>query len=258
MTFTVIIPARLDATRLPRKPLLDIEGLPMIERVRRQAVASGARRVIVATDAAEIVACIQKHGGEALLTAATHRSGTDRLAELVERLRIDPQEIVVNLQGDEPLMPPRLIAALADALARQPRTSMATVACPIDDWQQLFNPNVVKVVPDARDFALYFSRAPLPWDRERFAQWPPAMPSGPLPQARWWRHVGLYAFRAALLPRFAAWPADPLELAESLEQLRALAQGERIYVLKSGLAPPPGVDTPADLEAVRTLVRDSA
>lgn len=255
MSFTVIIPARLAASRLPGKPLLDIGGLPMIERVRRQAVASGARRVLVATDASEIETVIHSYGGEAVLTDPAHVCGTDRLAEVVAALQLPADEIVVNLQGDEPLMPPPLLAALAEALAHDAQAMMATVACPLESWAQLFNPHIVKVVRDQLGHALYFSRAPIPWDRARFAAGAAAAQAD-APPPYWLRHIGLYAYRACFLPRFSAWPATPLEQAEALEQLRVLEHGERIRVITSPVAPPPGVDTPEDLEHVRTLLRE--
>lgn len=250
MSFTVIIPARMAATRLPRKPLLDIAGLPMVERVRRQALASGASRVLVATDSVEIAECIRGHGGEAILTRTDHGSGTDRLAEVVGGLDLPNAEIIVNLQGDEPLMPPHLLEAVAELLAGDSAAAMATVGCPMQDSSDIFNPNIVKLVRDLSGNALYFSRAPIPWDRSSFN----AAESTPLQHcSAWLRHIGLYAYRAAFLSRFAGWPATPLETLESLEQLRALEHGERIRVLLTEETPPAGIDTPEDLERVRKL-----
>lgn len=252
MNFTVIIPARMASTRLPGKPLLEIAGLPMIERVRRQALASGAQRVLVATDTREIADCIDAHGGEVIITRADHVSGTDRLAEVVERLALADDEIVVNLQGDEPLMPPGLLSAVAAALAGDPASVMATVGCPIRDDADIFNPNVVKLVRDLSGRAIYFSRAPIPWNRDQFAT--QGQNTRLADAGAWLRHIGLYAYRAGFLPRYSQWSATPLESVEALEQLRVLEHGERIRVLVAEQVPPAGVDTPDDLERIRTLL----
>ena len=248
MSFTVLIPARLASTRLPDKPLADIAGLPMVVRVARAAAASRALRVVVAADAPQIVDACRAHGVVALLTRADHPSGSDRLAEACELLGLDGQASVVNVQGDEPLIAPSMIDACAGLLERRPDCVMATVAHAIDDAAEFANPNVVKVVIDALDRALYFSRAPIPWWRDA-----PASGSAVLPQPRPLRHVGIYAYRAGFLRRFPSLPPAPPEQIEALEQLRVLWHGERIAVHVSAERPGPGVDTPQDLERVRAL-----
>ena len=251
--FVAIIPARLSSTRLPGKPLADIGGVPMVIRVAWQARASGAARVVIATDAPEVLRAATEHGIEALLTRADHPSGTDRLAEAAQSLGLGAETRVVNVQGDEPLIDPRVIAAVADALARDPDCAIATAAHPIDALADYLNPNVVKVVLSAHDRALYFSRAPIPFERD-------AAPdaerlSAALRSAPVLRHVGLYAYRVSFLQRYPGLARSPLETLESLEQLRALWHGLPITVLRLADAPAPGVDTPADLERVRALVR---
>ncbi len=244
--FTVVIPARLGARRLPQKPLLDLGGRPLVVRVWERAMAAGAQRVVVATDHEDVVAAVTAAGGEALLTAPEHGSGSERVAEVVERLELADDALVVNLQGDEPFMPAAVIRQLAEALAARPELGMATVATPIETTDELFDPHVVKVVLDARGHALYFSRAPIPWDRDAFAHTPPRrLPEG------CWRHIGLYAYRAGFLARYVRWPAAPMERSESLEQLRVLHHGEPILVVPACEAPGPGIDTPADLERAR-------
>jgi 3-deoxy-manno-octulosonate cytidylyltransferase (CMP-KDO synthetase) len=252
VTYTVLIPARLASTRLPRKPLADIGGVPMIVRVARRAIASTAKAVIVAADHPDIVAACNAHGVRALLTRADHLSGSDRLAEACALLGLDGQETVVNLQGDEPLLSPALIDACARSLGEHAECVMSTAAHPIDDMADLRNPNIVKVVVDAQGRALYFSRAPIPWWRDGYADAAQAL-STPRPL----RHVGLYAYRAGFLRRFPALAASPLEQLESLEQLRVLWHGERIAVHVSDERPGPGVDTPEDLERVRSIFESS-
>lgn len=247
MTFTVIVPARLASTRLPNKPLADIEGLPMIVRVAQRAALSQARQIVVATDSALVQETCQAHGVLAVLTRADHVSGSDRLAEACEQLGLDGDELVVNVQGDEPLIAPGMIDACAALLEARPQCAMSTVAHAIADAAEFANPNVVKVVCDAQDLALYFSRAPIPWWRDGFAGAPE--PGSAL------RHVGLYAYRAGFLRRFPSLAVSPLEQIESLEQLRVLWHGERIAVHISAEKPGPGVDTPEDLERVRALLR---
>jgi 3-deoxy-manno-octulosonate cytidylyltransferase (CMP-KDO synthetase) len=248
--FVVIVPARLASTRLPRKPLADIGGVPMVVRVARTAVASGAERVTVAADSVEIVDACSAHGVEALLTRADHASGTDRLAEAVEHLGLADDALVVNVQGDEPLMPAAVVRRVADALAQRSDCAIATACHPLHDAAEFFSPNVVKVVTDANGRALYFSRAPIPWSRDAFAADRDRLPPG-LPARR---HVGLYAYRAGFLRRFPQLPPASLEQHESLEQLRALAHGFGIAVIELPEALPPGVDTPEDLERVRELL----
>lgn len=249
MSYTVVIPARLASTRLPNKPLADIEGLPMIVRVAQRAALSQARQIVVATDSALVQETCQAHGVSAVLTRADHVSGSDRLAEACELLGLDDDELVVNVQGDEPLIAPGMIDACAALLEARPQCAMSTVAHAITDAAEFANPNVVKVVCDAQDLALYFSRAPIPWWRDGPAGAP--RPGSAL------RHVGLYAYRAGFLRRFPALAVSPLEQIESLEQLRALWHGERIAVHISAEVPGPGIDTPEDLERVRALLRAS-
>jgi 3-deoxy-manno-octulosonate cytidylyltransferase (CMP-KDO synthetase) len=248
MDFTVLIPARLASTRLPDKPLADIAGLPMIVHVARRAARSTATRVVVAADDPRIVQACAAHGVQALPTRADHASGSDRLAEACERLGLDGDALVVNVQGDEPLIDPALIDACAARLAAEPDCAMATAAHPITAPADYADPNIVKVVLDARGHALYFSRAPIPWRRDGGVAGAPALPEPPA-----LRHVGLYAYRAAFLRAFPTLPAAPIERTEALEQLRALWHGHRIAVLVSEVAPGLGVDTPEDLARVRAL-----
>ncbi|MGO4327357.1 3-deoxy-manno-octulosonate cytidylyltransferase [Cupriavidus sp. 2TAF22] len=254
--FTVVIPARLASTRLPNKPLADIGGRPMIVRVAERAHASSAARTVVATDAPEVAAACAAHGIEALLTRSDHPSGTDRLAEVATLLGLADDAIVVNVQGDEPLIEPGLIDEVALHLAHHADCAIATAAHPIGEIAEVFNPNVVKVVCDAAGRALYFSRAPIPWARDAWAGVPAqaaATAQVALPGMPVLRHIGLYAYRAGFLRRFPTLAAAPLEQAEALEQLRAMWHGERIGVLQTAAAPAPGVDTQADLERVRAL-----
>lgn len=248
--FTVVIPARYASTRLPGKPLQDIAGKPMVQHVWEQAKKSSAERVVVATDDARIVEACQAFGAEVILTRVDHNSGTDRLAEVATHLGLAADAIVVNVQGDEPLIPPVIIDQVAANLARNPQAAIATLAEPIDAVQALFNPNVVKVVADQNGLALTFSRAPLPWARDAFAQDKDTLPSG-IPYRR---HIGIYAYRAGFLHDFVSWGPCWLEEGESLEQLRALWHGVRIHVADALEAPPTGVDTAEDLERVRRLL----
>jgi 3-deoxy-manno-octulosonate cytidylyltransferase (CMP-KDO synthetase) len=251
VTFTVLIPARARSTRLPDKPLADIHGAPMVVRVAQRAARSAAERVVVAADDARIVAACRSHGVAALLTRTDHASGSDRLAEACEQLGLDGDAVVVNVQGDEPLISTAMIDACAALLGERRDCVMATVAHAIDDADEYANPNVVKVVLDAAGRALYFSRAPIPHWRDQPAD---AAALGTPPPLR---HVGLYAYRAAFLRRFPALPPAPLETLEALEQLRVLWHGEHIAVHVSDERPGPGVDTPADLERVRAIWRDA-
>ncbi len=256
--FVALIPARLASTRLPEKALADLGGVPMVVRVAQRAAASGAERVAVATDAERIAQAVRAAGFEAVITRADHPSGTDRLAEAAEILGLEPQQIVVNVQGDEPLVDPALIRALAQRLAATPEAAIATAAHPIDRVADYLNPNVVKVVPDARGMAALFSRAPIPFDRDHFAQFPAGLPLdlGPQMRARAFplRHIGLYAYRVAFLAAYPLLARAPTEELESLEQLRALWHGYRIALLVTETAPAPGVDTAADLAAVRAYL----
>jgi 3-deoxy-manno-octulosonate cytidylyltransferase (CMP-KDO synthetase) len=245
--FVALIPARLGSSRLPRKPLADIGGVPMVVRVAQRAAESGAVRVVVAADDHAIVDACAEHGVQAVLTAVAHPTGTDRLAEAAQLLGLPADEIVVNVQGDEPLIPPDVIARVAALLAANQECSVSTAAHPIHDATEFFSPHVVKVTVDQRGRALYFSRAPIPWAREAFLSERSALPAG-LPALR---HVGLYAYRVAFLRRFPEMQRAPIEEYESLEQLRAMWHGERIAVLSLEGALPAGVDTPADLAAAR-------
>ena len=249
MRFTVLIPARLASSRLPDKPLADIAGLPMVVRVAQAAARSGATRVVVAADSPRIVSACLAHGIQAVLTRPDHPSGSDRLAEACELLGLNVDELVVNVQGDEPLIAPAMIDACAALLRDRPDCVMATVAHAIDDVAEFSNPNVVKVVLDAAGRALYFSRAPIGWWRDGFANGIHQLPDDPPPL----RHVGLYAYRAGFLRRFPQLSVAPIERLESLEQLRVLWHGERIAVHVSAERPGPGVDTPDDLARVRAL-----
>src|SRR5690606_4666497 len=233
--FTVIIPARYGSTRFPGKPLVDIGGKPMIRHVHERALESGAARVLVATDDARIAAAAQGFGAEVVMTRSDHPSGTDRLAEVVEQLGLHDPAIVVNLQGDEPLMPPGLVRQTAEALAQRQEADIATLATPIVTRTDVFDPNVVKVVRDRDGYALYFSRAPIPWDRDNFKQ-----ADGPL-TAGYLRHLGIYGYRVSFLRRYPCLSEVELERAESLEQLRALWHGARIYVGVANELPGPGV-----------------
>lgn len=246
MTFTVLIPARMASSRLPDKPLADLAGIPMVVRVAQRAHASSASRVVVATDDDRVVAACQSHDVEAVLTRSDHLSGSDRLAEACEILKLKEQDIVVNVQGDEPLIAPESIDAVAQLLATRDDCSMSTLAHAIDSVEEFSSPHVVKVVLDARDTALYFSRAPIAWWRDGFSKGITELPN-PAPL----RHVGLYAYRVQFLRVFPQLKPAPIEMLESLEQLRALWHGHRIAVHISAHAPGPGIDTPEDLVRVR-------
>ena len=247
--FTVLIPARYASTRLPGKPLADIAGKPMVVRVAERSRASGAARVVVATDDERVLRACEAHRVEALMTRDDHPTGTDRLAEAAAALALPPEAIVVNVQGDEPLLAASLIERMATLLARHGDASIATACHAIDDPSEAFNPNVVKVVRDAHGYALYFSRATIPWARDAFASGRGELPPG-LPL---YRHYGLYAYRVAFLERYPTLPPAPIERFEALEQLRALWHGHRIVVDVTDGTPAPGVDTPEDLERVRAI-----
>ena len=253
--FTVLIPARMASSRLPDKPLADIAGLPMVVRVARQAGLSGAARTVVATDDARIQAACQDHGVPALLTRPDHASGSDRLAEACEQLGLDGDAVVVNVQGDEPLIDPALINAVAALLQAHPGASMGTAAHAIGNLDDYTNPNVVKVVCDAQGMAHYFSRAPIPYARDHAGQawWDAPAAATALAGFAPLRHIGIYSYRAGFLRQFPGLAPAPTEAIEALEQLRALWHGHRIAVHISAQAPGPGVDTPADLARVRAL-----
>ncbi len=252
MSFTALIPARMRSTRLPNKPLADILGKPMVVRTAERALAAGADRVAVACDDAAIVDACREHGIEALLTNPNHPTGTDRLSEAVQMLGLADDDVVVNVQGDEPLIDPAVIRAVAEDLLQAPDCAMATAAHPIADTAHFLNPNVVKVELDATGRALTFSRAPLPWPRDAFKNGPVELPAD-LPV---YHHIGLYAYRVGFLRRFPTLTPAPIEKAESLEQLRALWHGYRIHVMVLDAQLPAGVDTPADLERVREVLAE--
>jgi 3-deoxy-manno-octulosonate cytidylyltransferase (CMP-KDO synthetase) len=246
--FTVIVPARLASTRLPNKPLADINGVPMVVRVAQRAALSAATQVVVAADSPQIVKACKEHGVRVLLTQVNHPSGSDRLAEASQLLGLGAQDMVVNVQGDEPLIDPQLINDVASLLNQHPHASMSTAAHPIHDLAEFTNPNVVKVVIDQAQLAMYFSRAPIPWWRDGFAN---GISSLPQPAAL--RHIGIYGYRVGFLQSFPQLPPAPVEQGEALEQLRALWHGHKIAVHVTDKAPGPGVDTPEDLARVQAL-----
>lgn len=255
MSFRIVIPARFGASRLPGKPLADIAGKPMVVHVRERCLASGADEVWVATDDERIAEAVRAHGGDVLMTRAEHPSGTDRLQEVAAQLGLADDDILVNVQGDEPLIPPEVIDQVAANLAAHPGFGIATLCEPINSGDDLFNPNIVKTVFDVHGRALYFSRAPMPWHREGFAS---GDRTGPLPAGEWWRHIGIYAYRVSLLNRYVEWEPAPLERTESLEQLRAMYHGVPIHVQPACADVPGGVDTQADLDRMRVLLGGTA
>ncbi|MBI4190253.1 MAG: 3-deoxy-manno-octulosonate cytidylyltransferase [Betaproteobacteria bacterium] len=248
--FVVVIPARYASTRLPGKMLADIGGKPMVVHVAAKARASGAAEVVIATDHRDIAQAAEKHGFAAVMTRADHASGTDRIAEVAALRRYPGEHLVVNVQGDEPLLEPELIRRVAQQLAGHPDAAIATACCPLSDAAQLVNPNIVKVVLDRNGFALYFSRAPIPFARDAFADGITRFPAG-LPA---YRHIGIYAYRAAFLASYMQLAPAPIEQFEALEQLRALWHGHRISVAITAAAPHAGVDTAEDLERARALL----
>lgn len=257
MKLTVLIPARLASTRLPNKPLADVAGLPLIVRVAQQVSSAAIKgivvRAVVATDSADIIKVCHEHKIEAVLTRHDHPSGSDRLAEACEILKLADDEIVVNVQGDEPLIAPQLILDVASLLMLSPTASMSTAAHVIDSLEEFRNPNVVKVVTDANNLAMYFSRAPIGWWRDGSAAGLPQLPSAPKPL----RHIGIYAYRVGFLKQFPELPQAEIEVCEALEQLRALWHGYRIAVHVTAQAPGPGVDTPEDLQRVRAFFQSA-
>lgn len=251
MSFVVVIPARYASTRLPGKPLADIHGKPMVQHVVEKALQSGADRVIVATDDERVQQVLAPFaaaaGFEVCMTSPDHQSGTERLAEVCRHYGFAADTIIVNVQGDEPLIPPVIIRQVADNLAAA-SAPMATLSVPIRDAEEAFNPNAVKVVTDREGYALYFSRASIPWDRDRFAQNREQIGD------HYQRHIGIYAYRAGFIQRYVDWAPSVLEQVEALEQLRVLWYGEKIHVAQALQAPPVGVDTQADLDKVRALL----
>ena len=250
MSFKVVIPARYASTRLPKKPLLDIAGKPMVIHVVQQALSSGAETVVVATDHEEIVQAVRQHGHQAVMTRADHSSGTDRIAEVAQYFRWADEAIVVNVQGDEPLISPQLIQEVARNLAQHAEASIATACHPIHDKVAMLNPNIVKVVMDSQGHALYFSRAPIPYARDAFAANQDIPASMPV-----YRHIGIYAYRVAFLKAYAGLLPAVIEQYEALEQLRALWHGYKISVAMTEHVPAAGVDTQSDLEYVRSIIQ---
>ncbi|HEY7771632.1 MAG TPA: 3-deoxy-manno-octulosonate cytidylyltransferase, partial [Marinagarivorans sp.] len=248
MSFVVVIPARYASTRLEGKPLISFAGKPMIEHVYQAASLSGAQQVVVATDDARIEAAVKAFGGDVCMTRTDHESGTDRLQEVARSYGWSDAQIVVNVQGDEPLIPPAVINQVANNLAEQRTASASTLCWPILSQTQMFDPNAVKVVADAAGMALYFSRAPIPWHRDSFQGKPD------IPAAGATRHIGIYAYRVSLLHQFIAWPMAALEGIEKLEQLRILANGHRIHVAMACCEVPAGVDTADDSERVKAIL----
>jgi len=249
MSFTVIIPARYASSRLPRKPLADIAGKPMIQHVWEKAQQAGANRVIIATDHEEIEQVAKTFGAEVCMTSTEHNSGTERLAEVIEKMAIADDEIIVNVQGDEPLIPPVIIQQVAQNLSEN-QVNMATLAVKLETKEELFNPNCVKVVTDQKGIALYFSRAAIPFARDYFADCNDAF----VASQPYLRHIGIYAYRAKFVNQYIRWQPTVLEKLESLEQLRALWYGEKIHVELAKEAPQVGVDTLEDLERVRQIL----
>lgn len=249
MSFTVIIPARYTSSRLPRKPLLNIAGKPMIQHVWEKAQQAGANRVIIATDHPEIEAVAHAFGAEVCMTSTAHNSGTERLAEVIEKMAIADNEIIVNVQGDEPLIPPVIVAQVAENLDKH-QVNMATLAVKLNTKEELFNPNAVKTLTDQHGFALYFSRAPIPFARDHFADCGDAF----VANQNYLRHIGIYAYRAGFVKQYVAWQPTTLEQLESLEQLRALWYGEKIHLELAKEVPQVGVDTAEDLERVRAIL----
>jgi 3-deoxy-manno-octulosonate cytidylyltransferase (CMP-KDO synthetase) len=247
--FHVVIPARFAATRLPGKPLLDIGGRPLIQWVWERACASGAASVIVATDDERVQQAARAFGADCALTAPQHASGTDRIAEVAWTRGLERDDIVVNLQGDEPLMPPAVVREVAAALSERPLVDIATAVAPIQSLAEFLDSSCVKALRGRHGQALYFSRAPVPWPRDHVTAGRPTVFAGA------WRHIGLYAYRVHSLLQFASWPPTPLETTEHLEQLRALEHGMSIHLMALTEAPPAGVDTPEDLERVRASLR---
>lgn len=254
MKFSVIIPARYASSRLPAKPLADIHGKPMIVRVMEQAQKSSAHRVIIATDHQQVFDVVKAYKGEVILTSDKHNSGTERLAEVINRYQFADDEIIVNVQGDEPLIPPVIIDQVAKNLV-QYKTGMATLAVPIDSAEEAFNPGAVKVVTDKDGYALYFSRATIPWERDRFAKSSDLLKQSSIGDF-YLRHIGIYAYRAGFIRQYINWAPSSLEQIEMLEQLRVLWYGEKIHVAVAKQSPAIGVDTQEDLEKVRALFKE--
>ena len=254
MSFRIVIPARFASTRLLGKPLRDICGKPMIVRVIEQAQKSDAEEVIVATDSQEIADAIANTDVRVCITREDHRSGTERLSEVIEQMGFDDEQILINLQGDEPMMPPVCLNQVGHALESDDKVKMATLCTPLTDIEELFDPHAVKVVRDVNDFALYFTRAAVPWSRDCFNE---TNPHGEMPTSQeYQRHIGLYGYRAGFIKQYLEWQSSDIEKTESLEQLRVLYYGERIKVITAEIAPGPGVDTVEDLNRVCELLKE--
>ncbi|MEM0910859.1 MAG: 3-deoxy-manno-octulosonate cytidylyltransferase [Pseudomonadota bacterium] len=247
MSFTVVIPARYASTRFPGKPLVDVNGKPMIQHVFERSIASGASAVYIATDDKRICARCNQFCDSVVMTSSEHENGTSRIAEVIETKNIPDDEIIINVQGDEPFIPPENIVQLADLLSNNDEASMSTLSFPIDDAADIFNPNVVKVVTDKHDRALYFSRSPIPFARDFIKGNELTVTIDELPFT-YMRHIGIYGSRAGFVKTYKALPPTPLSVHESLEQLRVLEHGFAILIASANVAPPHGIDTPADLE----------
>lgn len=257
MSFIAVIPARYQSTRLPAKPLADILGKTMVERVALQALKSGAKRVIVATDDQRIVDALSAVDNiEVCMTSSKHESGTDRLAEVCEQFQFTDDEIIVNVQGDEPLIPPAVISQVANNLKTNSKASVATLSAPITEFEEVFNINAVKVVSDKNGLALYFSRATIPWDRDNFSE--VNQQRAAVNKSNLQRHIGIYAYRVSFLKQYAQLSVSPLELIEKLEQLRVLWHGFNIHVEQAVEVPPTGIDTEDDLQRVITYLKNEA
>lgn len=246
--YKVVIPARYSSTRLPAKPLLKIAGKEMILHVCEKAALAGAEEVVVATDDERILNCAKQAGFNAVMTSSSHNSGTERLTEVANILGWADDTVIVNCQGDEPLIPPELIHKAATALIQQDVAQVASLCAPILETDEIFNPNAVKVVRDQQEYALYFSRAPIPWDRDCFPN------NAASSKVTHYRHIGIYSYTASFLRRYITWPLSELEQIESLEQLRILAMGERVFVPAVAQAPEAGIDTQEDLDRVNALL----
>lgn len=251
MKFTVVIPARFASTRLPGKPLADLAGKPMVQRVYEQALKSAADLVVIATDDQRVYEAVSQFGGKAVMTSTEHESGTDRLQEVATQLKLGSDEVIVNVQGDEPLIPPAVIDQVAKNIIDNHWASAATLCEPLTDSEMVFDPNAVKVVSDNAGSALYFSRAPIPWNRDEYGTSKDNLQTSAFELVQ--RHIGIYAYKVGLLNSFVQWPMAALESIEKLEQLRILANGHKIHIEESCEVVPGGVDTPADLERVKSL-----
>jgi 3-deoxy-manno-octulosonate cytidylyltransferase (CMP-KDO synthetase) len=254
MSFHIVIPARYASTRLPGKPLIDIAGKTMIQHVYERAQLSQAQSIVIATDDHRVAQVAEGFGAQVCMTSKQHVSGTDRIQEAVSQIGWGSDQIVVNVQGDEPLIPPAVIDQVATNLAENPAADMSTLSIAISDMETLLDPNAVKVVSDANQYALYFSRAPIPYARDHFSANTEALGNAALPEINYQRHIGIYAYRVDFLNQFIHWPAAQIEMAESLEQLRALWNGRRIHIEEACEIPPAGIDTPKDAERVREII----